>query len=275
MRVDVYSSGRTINAWSRRMVLVGFSAIVLFISPPVLADDGSFTLLRRAYAYAPESNALLYSEEHRETWASGKMLASKVRYYGPNKHLLAEKTIDFRKNRIAPDFLLNDFRDGYQEGATLAGNRIEVVARRNGDQPLKQKKLKVPAPVVVDGGFNEYVLQHWEALLAGQRLQFHFVAPIEQDYFSFTIKRKQLQTVEGRTHMQLEMKPESSLVRLFVAPVLLTYDVADRHLLRFEGMTNLNNEQGKSTIARLVYPRDEVKKETPGMNSALTYQAEP
>lgn len=275
MRVDVYAGGRSIAAWSRQMVVAGLSAIVWLTSVPVLAEDGSYTLLRRAYAYAPESNTLLYSEEHRETWASGKMLASKVRYYGPNKHLLAEKTIDFRKNRLAPDFVLNDFRDGYQEGATLAGNRIKVVARRNGDQPLKQKKLKVPAPVVVDGGFNEYVLQHWDALLAGQRLQFHFVAPIEQDYFTFTIKRKQLQSVEGRTHLQLEMKPDSSLVRLFVAPVLLTYDVADRHLLRFEGMTNLNNEQGKSTIARLVYPRDEVKKETPGMSSALTYQSAP
>lgn len=274
MRVDVHAGGRPVTALRHR-VLVGLAALVWLTSVTALADDGSYTLLRRAYAYAPESNVLLYSEEHRETWTSGKMQASNVRYYGPNKHLLAEKTIDFRKNRIAPDFVLNDFRDGYQEGASLTGNRIKVVARRNGEQPLKQKKLKVPVPVVVDGGFNEYVLQHWDALLAGQRMQFNFVAPIEQDYFSFTIKRKQLQTVEGRSHVQFEMKPESSLVGLFVAPVLLTYDVADRQLLLFEGMTNLNNENGKSTFARLVYPRVEVKKETPGLRSALTHQSAP
>ena len=37
----------------------------------------------------------------------------------------------------------------------------------------------------------------------------------------------------------------------------------------FEGMTNLNDAKGKSIIARLVYPREEVKKQ-PGENAQVS-----
>lgn len=236
-------------------LLLGLSAVLPW---SVHAED--FTVQRRAYAYAPDSNAFLYVEEHMETWRGGKMLNSQVRYRGPDQALLAEKTIDFRNNRIAPDFQLNDFRDGYQEGATRQGDDIVVMARRNAKDKVKSRTLDVPAPVVIDGGFNEFVLERWQDLLAGKTLQFHFVAPIEQDYFAFQVEPVKTLQVDGRTHLRLEMKPVSSLVRLFVGTVQLTYDVAERHLLQFEGMTNLNNAQGKSMIARLVYPLEEVKK---------------
>lgn len=228
---------------------------------PWHAQAEDFTLLRRAFAYAPESNALLYTEEHRETWQGGKMLNSQVRYLGPDKTLLAEKNIDFRKSRLAPDFLLKDFRDGYQEGASLEGKSILVTARRNEKEAIKSRTLDVPTPVVVDGGFNEFVLQRWDDLLAGKTIQFHFVAPIEQDYFVFQVEPVKTLQVDGSKHLRLHMKPVSSLVRLFVGTVQLTYDVEERHLLQFEGMTNLNDAKGKSIIARLVYPREEVKKQ--------------
>ena len=228
---------------------------------PFSAQAEDFILSRRAFAYAPDTNALLYSEEHTETWQDGKLRCSQVQYRGPDQVLLAEKTIDFRKNLTAPDFQLNDLRDGYQESASLEGERIRVTARRNAEQPIKSRALHVPAPVVVDGGFNEYVLQHWDDLVAGKTLQFQFVAPIEQDYFAFQVEPRETRQLNGRRQMLLEMRPVSSLVRLFVGTVQLTYDAEERHLLQFEGMTNLNNAQGKSIIARLVYPREEVKKQ--------------
>lgn len=259
MRADIVSPvARKPSAFLTRACAV---VLALATALPGFAHAEAFTLMRRAFAYAPDSNTLLYTEEHRETWENGKMLESQVRYLGPDQALLAQKTIDFRKNRTAPDFQLKDFRDGYQEGATLEGDRIRVTARRNDQQDVKSRELEVPAPVVVDGGFNEFVLERWNDLLAGKTIQFHFVAPIEQDYFAFQVEPVKTLQVDGRKHMRLEMKPVSSVVRLFVGTVQLTYDVEKRHLLQFEGMTNLNDERGKSMIARLIYPLEEVKKQ--------------
>ncbi len=254
--------GPSVSSWLSSLVLqfLVLSSLVmssLALSAPVAAEEQ--TVLRRAFAYAPDTNTLLYTEEHRETWQDGNIARSEVRYLGPDKQLLAEKTMDFRKNRLAPDFLLKDLRDGYQEGASLDGKHVRVTARRNADQPVKTRALKVPAPVVIDGGFNEFVMAHWNELLAGKTLQFQFVAPIEQDYFAFQVTPKKVRQRDGGGQLRLEMEPVSSLVRLFVGTVQLTYDVADRHLLQFEGMTNLNDAKGKSTIARLVYPKEEVK----------------
>jgi hypothetical protein len=256
MRVD-HPNGKNIC----RHMAINLLWLSLVLSAPVAAEEQ--IVLRRAFAYAPDTNTLLYTEEHRETWQDGNIARSDVRYLGPDKQLLAEKTMDFRKNRLAPDFQLNDLRDGYQEGAVLDGEHVRVTARRQADQPVKTRALKVPAPVVIDGGFNEFVLTHWNALLAGKTLQFQFIAPIEQDYFAFQVAPKKVR----HGQLRLEMQPVSSLVRLFVGTVQLTYDVADRHLLQFEGMTNLNDAKGKSTIARLVYPKEEVKKMAAGQSA--------
>lgn len=272
MRADatLFAAEKRFSAWASAGTLL----LALAAAIPCSAKAEDFTLVRRAFAYAPDSNSLLYTEEHRETWKDGKMLNSVVRYLGPDKNLLAEKTIDFRKNRIAPDFQLKDFRDGYLEGATLEGDSIRVTARRNEKETVKSRALDVPAPVVVDGGFNEFVLERWNDLLAGKTIQFHFVAPIEQDYFAFQVEPVKTLQVDGRKHLRLEMKPVSSLVRLFVGTVQLTYDVEERHLLQFEGMTNLNDAKGKSMIARLIYPLGEVKKQAGEMTQASLSKAQ-
>ena len=49
------------------------------------------------------------------------------------------------------------------------------------------------------------------------------------------------------------MEIGNRLLRLLIDPIDLAYDLESRRLLVFEGISNLNNDDGKSYNARIVF----------------------
>lgn len=245
---------KPIDKMAALIVAYGF----LISATGVNAED--FSISRNAYAHALSDNRLLYIEKHEELWQDNHLTRSFVRYFSPDNKLLAEKKIDFSQSSTAPSFELHDLRDGYFEGAKIEFGRIKLSARRDSQQALKEKLVSIPPPVVIDGGFDQFVKTNWNDIQQGKVVHFNFVAPIEQDFFAFSVQKKAEVTFSNQDALVLEMRADSALVRMFVRPITLTYDRHDQSLLQFEGMTNLNNEKGKSYVARLVYPREEVKR---------------
>ncbi|HET8704721.1 MAG TPA: hypothetical protein VFM46_00355, partial [Pseudomonadales bacterium] len=204
-----------------RKILPLFSASSLLMAAANLhAED--FSVTRSAYAYAPDDNRLLYIEKHEEIWRENKLHRSLVRYFSPENKLLAEKKIDFTQSSTAPTFELNDLRDGYFEAAKPESGKIKLSARRNAQQNLKEKLVTIPAPIVIDGGFDQFVKLRWDELQKGKVVHFNFVAPIEQDFFSFSVRKKADTRFAERAASVLEMRAESALVRMFVKPITLT-----------------------------------------------------
>jgi len=244
------------NEFTVKMV----TGLVVCLLCSTMASADEFRIVRKAYAYSLQDNQLLYTERHQEIWRDGKLNYTQVRYYSPENRLLAEKFIDFAQSATAPEFELNDYRNGYLEGAKKVQKGFELFARRDDQLPLKQKVVQVPEPAVVDGGFDEFIKARWEDLQKGKKIEFNFVTPIEQDYFAFTVKKVAETQFDESAAVVFEMSADSALVRMFVKPIRLTYDRADKSLLQFEGMTNLNNDEGRSYTARLVYPKQDVTK---------------
>lgn len=174
-------------------------------------------------------------------------------YRNEDGHAIVSRQVDFRKDALKPDFVLEDSRDGYLEGSETTREGIRVYARRRAGDAIREKLLSVPEPAVVDAGFNFFIEENWVRLQSGKKLYFNFVAPIEQDYFGFRLYRVGNTQVGGISAAVFHVDIDNFLLRLLVDPIVLTYNESTRQLLMYEGISNINNDKGKSHRVRMIF----------------------
>lgn len=204
-------------------------------------------------AYDLSSNRLLYTEERRQSDANGKPGVWTFTYRDPSGKSIVSRKVDFTKNPFIPDYSLEDARDGYLEGAELKNGKVRVFARRNSADPVKEKWLTVPEPAVVDAGFNFYIESNWNRLINGETLHFNFIAPIEQDYFKFRLLKDKEWSEGKRDLVRFRLEIDNFFLRIFVKPILVTYNRTTKQLAYYEGISNINDGNGKSHRVKMVF----------------------
>ncbi len=113
------------------------------------------------------SGEFYYTEEHEE-WRDGCEVTQTHIIFRDNKEqIIVKKLIDYSKSSSSPDFLLEDFRDGYLEGAEKKGRFTQLKYRKNSSKSVQTKLISIPEPAVIDGGFNHFVKEHWSQLMKG------------------------------------------------------------------------------------------------------------
>lgn len=200
-----------------------------------------------------KTGRLVYVEERRQFDQPGRLGTWQFTYTNAAGKTIVRREVNFEKNRLKPSFRLDDLRNGYAEGAELVGDKIKVFMGGTADTPYREKLLRVPEPAVVDAGFDSFVEQHWDALLAGDVLHFNFVAPSQLDYFKFRVYRVRDTTPAKAQTVVLKMDIDHALLRLFVDPIQLTYDQTTRKLLLYHGISNIYDDQGKTHKVRMAF----------------------
>lgn len=232
-------------------ILSAFPSL-MFISASNFPAASSLSYEGNAYDLA--SGELYYTEEHQEIRQGGTHTSTLILYKNPEGKLIAKKELDFKTGYLSPSFTQHDFRDGYLEGVEVSDQSVKVLFRKSHQHEMETSKLEVPQPLVVDGGFNYFVKKNWNTLSEGKTLQFNFVVPAEQDYFSFRLSKTKEMKYKDKQAIVFKMELENFILRQLLSPVLLTYDVDTKRLLKFEGISNINNAKGKSYFVKLVYP---------------------
>lgn len=235
------------------------------VSPDDVAPD------YRAKAYDLKGGDHIYTELHFETVRDGKHIGSRVLYTRPGGEVIASKSIVFEDDALSPSFELQDLRDGYREGADGAGDgRIRLFVQRAEDKPVQASRVDVPSAAVIDAGFDKFIRRSWDRLLTGETMTFDFAVPSEQRFFRFRVRRTETDRVDGREVARLRMEIGNRLLRFLVDPIDLTYDLENRRLLVFEGISNLNNEVGKSHNARIVFEYPDLDGSPPGVSASVS-----
>jgi hypothetical protein len=201
----------------------------------------------------------LYTDNHVENIQSGKHLSSLIEYRDPSGKVFAKKNINFSKNPHLPDFKLEDFRDGYIEGSEIKGNNIRVYYRKNKDSKLEEKTFPIPPNPVVDGGFDYFIKDNWEKLESGQKLSFQMFAPSKLDYFKFKVGKVKLAKFRGRDAMYLKMELDKFLINAFLPSISIVYDLESKRIVHYEGISNINDPDGKSLFVRITYNHKQIK----------------
>lgn len=203
------------------------------------------------YAYSEGTSNLLYTEEFTDRFIYGKHVETLTDYFDPSHKKIAQRLLDFRKSKFAPDFSTEDLRSGYIEGAETKGDRLRMFNRKNKTSQVQEKTLSIPQPVVVDGGFNQFIKANWAAFEKGETVTFHFAVPARLDYFTL----RAVMVESNETEMKIRVEPDKALLRWIAEPIVVQYSKDTRRIMSYQGQSNISDEKGNNFMMKLVYPR--------------------
>ncbi|MDX1496784.1 MAG: hypothetical protein R3352_04460 [Salinisphaeraceae bacterium] len=228
--------------------------IALLLLPAAYAEPKPAKLT--GFAYERGTDKLLYTENHQVTVDGATLTAHRVDYKTPEGDIISSKVLDYKQHGYAPAFEMTDRRDGYVEGAEYTEQGYRMYSRENADAPMESDTTEISKNLVSDAGFDLYVRARMDSLLAGETEKFRMALAAEQTVLSFQARMLEKKTLFDRPAILIKVEP-STLLRLIVAPIYLTYDTENGELLRYEGLTNIRSETGKRYDARIDFPPNE------------------
>ena len=208
-------------------------------------------LTYRGIATDLRSNKFYYVEEHKEITENHVLKETVIQYKDSAGAVMAKKVIDYSENKVTPAFEQTDYRDGYTEGVSFVGKKLIFKYRKNKSESLKSKTISSPDNLVVDGGFNYYIKGNWEKLTAGETMVFNFAVPSQLDYFSFRLYKES----EQKDAVVFRMEPDNFLLRKLVDHIRVTYKMSTKRIIKYEGLSNINDIKGKSYLVKIMYPK--------------------
>ncbi len=197
---------------------------------------------------------VLYIEKHKaELSAEGKIVRATTNYVRGNGELIGVMKSDFRESVTAPNYLFRDLRNGSEHGIRLTGKEIILFKRdKNGQEQEKTYiKSEFDEGVLLVGcqGLHYYLIDHLDEVRRKVNIPIKFLIPGKLDYYSF------IMTYQGENNgiVKLKIKVSNIFLRLFVPVLDVLYRKSDRKLLRYFGVSNLLDDEGKLQKVSIEY----------------------
>lgn len=220
-------------------------------SAPGLPAGATDNLHYLGIAYAAHGNQKVYLEEHF-VFDENNVRTRLVLYRCPSGQPFARKWVRDGSSAAAPDFDLYDARTGYREGVSGPPGARKVYTQQNDHSPLRSAPLENRSDAVIDAGFDAYVRKHFDNL--DQRAHLAFLVPSRLGYLDLRLANASSDA--GTRHIRLSVDAWYA----FAAPSIeLTYETADRRLLQFKGISNIQDPNGNSQTVRIEFPGSAVR----------------
>lgn len=225
--------------------LAGITALV------ACAPASANAVREDARVLTPDGKRLLYRETHWTT--TGPKPERWVVYQCADGQAFARKRVIAAATPAAPDFALEDARDGYREGVRGVAGARSVFVRAPG-KPESSRALRVPDDGVIDAGFDAAVRKHWQTLASGEPLRLQFLLPSRQRFFPVRVQRVASITWNGVPAERLRMRLDAWF-GFAVPEVTLVYARDSRRLLEFAGTGNVRDKGGDYPQVRIVFDK--------------------
>ncbi len=195
----------------------------------------------------------LYSESHWSTIDGGETRRV-VLFTCPDGKPFARKRVAETGQTLAPLFELDDARYGYREGVRLdADGKREVFIRRSSGQTEQTAPVDAAKRLVVDAGFDRFIIQQWDALLAGQEQKVEFLLPSRLRTYAFVLKPTGTDQIGGTPVQRFRLELDSWFG--FALPAIdMAYAKDTRALREYSGISNIRDNNGKNLKVRIEFP---------------------
>ena len=216
---------------------------------PALAALG----FQEAAARDPDSGELLYTEDHLLRHQDQQLHQRLVVYRCADGTAFARKRVDYAASALAPAFQFEDVRLGYREGLRRIDGDAQLWVRTPDSDKERSATLEAAAGLVADAGFDEFIRRQWQPLLAGETVPLEFAVPSRLESLGFQVRRLGPQALDGEPAEVFRLRLGGWLG--WLAPHIdVAYGRESRRLLRFEGLSNLRSDDGRSQlVARIEF----------------------
>ena len=192
---------------------------------------------------------LEYVEYHSVTHQNGKVSESQTLYYDANNNKIGELISDYA---FGPQFGSYDFKDiraQYQDGAKVSLDKIRLFRKKSPEDDIEEQHVAKEKDQIVGQGFHQFIVHNLETIAQGEVFHIRLVLPSRLDQFEFRIRKRK---IDGDT-LYIRLEIDNWILRLFAPHVDAAYDLKTRHLLRYEGISNLEDSSGKHKKVTITY----------------------
>lgn len=204
------------------------------------------------YAYSKKGETLLFVEEHFVKQTDGGVKTT-ILVKGPDDTPWSEKVCIAKDNPFQPTSTSTDLLNNITETIAVQDNSVVMTYK---EKKEKRSSVDLPENLVVDTGFARYIQDNFESLSQGELHKLYFAIPSRSTTFRFKLEKAGEGTLAGHDTVTFTLKPDNALIRMFVEPLVLTYDKSAKVMLRYEGTSGVKDARGKRINAVIVYPRN-------------------
>ena len=205
-------------------------------------------------AYNLATNQLVYRELYT---AMDENRQVRVDYVYPSGETVATKTLTYQGAYFQPEFDFFDERDSEHITAQFDGPKLKLV-HALGDS-RRERMIYDNANLVLDAGFDAFIQLKWDKLVANKAVSFDFAIPARLDVIALKVERIGAQDSPvfdksyGTGWIYFRIKPARFFTALMAAPIYLAYDPNGKYLMRFQGRSNIDDNQGAPQDVRIEY----------------------
>jgi hypothetical protein len=225
-----------------------FTCATLLLAP-VFALAAADVRYEQGKAWNPDKTRLLYTESHWTSYENDALKERTVLYSCADGTPFARKEISYANSTLAPGFSFNDVRFDYQEGLRWRGGQAQLWHKRA--NRARQEAVAESPNLVADAGFDVFVRTRWQALAKNGSQPLDFAVPSRLTSYSFNLARTDgaLYRAQPAQNFKLGLNGWLGLV----APdIELTYGKTSKRLLRFKGISNILDNQGRKPVDALI-----------------------
>lgn len=237
---------------TRTCLLTGALSLVLLAS----VHAGEVVIkTKKGYAHDLDSGDLIYIEEHEQRVEDGRTTTQVIRYRDPDGNVFATKDLDFLESSRHPVFKLHDQRRNYIEGLEKKGNVYFVYVVKEGEE--ERDEVERSDVLVSDAGFDRIVEEDWDDLMKGEPLRFRFLVPSRLKSYMFRLRKVDEVDYLGEPGVVFAFEPNSAFLRWLADPIEVIYDKKEKALLKYEGLSNLRDEDLDNYEVLIKFPPEE------------------
>jgi len=217
---------------------------LLLPSTPGFAEDQ--IVIGKAYNANGE---LEYIEHHRLSLDGGRTVAIRTVFLDAGFQKIGELFSDFSHGPQFGSYEFTDSRAQYADGAKVTADRIRLYCRRSPGGDMETKSLPMTADQIVGQGFNQFIVTQLDALARGEEFRMKLVLPSKLDQYDVCIRKSK---IEGDVlHVRVEMA--NWFLKLFAPHMDAEYDLKSRRLLRYDGISMVEDTSGKNAQVSITY----------------------
>lgn len=231
-----------------------FLVLALLVSSAISASPASKCYT--GYAYHTDDNSLAFTARYTPM-GDGELDKWRVIYRDPANNVLARKNVDMSHNDFVPVYTEESTQSGYMKGIQRDENgNWQMVRREGANAEVETEAFEISSKMASDNGIHPFILAHFDALMAGEKIEFELPLAPRLSVMDMVIHRIDDSVIEGEPAAMFQVKLDMLFVGWFTRKIVFAYRPQSRELLAYRGLSTMQDERGKPYPVEVRYYRN-------------------
>ncbi len=201
---------------------------------------------------AVSKGRIIYREKHEAEYRNGRIARAKTDYISEDGKTIAYIESFFNDSLTAPAHVFEDFRFGDRHGARYKdGDVILFSVIEKGEEETRNVGRDFGPSVLMVGcqGFFYYLQENYQVLREKGKIPLKLLITGNLDIYDFRMELKEEK--DGIAFINIRIS--NWFLRLFAPKLELRYDIAEKKLLYYKGISNILDDKRKLQNAEIFY----------------------